>query len=248
MTENPLAQVDEQQLAAYGDYDGMGKENIDEKVTPFIHLVQSGSPEVKNKVGEEGDFCIRPFNVNLGKEFTCVIVYSDNNWVDWSPRSEGGGIRWQGKKADMTDAQLSQCEWDNTTTPHTPPKFKESRNFAALLYDWENKKPLIPEDTVPAPVVFAMSGTSAKNGKALNLAIDQYAGGKAPIFALAFNIKGIYTKNDKGEFYIYKAETVGATPVDQLAFFKDVHLQYKKQFGGSVAAPTGDEAEQPASE
>lgn len=83
----------------YGDHAGTGFENT--KATdlsiPFINLLQSNSPEVqKSKDGSvrigmmKNTVTGEIFNGEEG--FLCVPVHYDEAWVEWVPRTKGGGF------------------------------------------------------------------------------------------------------------------------------------------------------------
>ena len=101
---------------------GFEDEEAGDMIVPRIKVIQTLSPERKDKIAEEGDIINSLTKEKLnGKVF--VPVFKFNNNVDWKDRSEGGGIQCiardgkTGEKSDGTKvmcAACKRCEFDNT--------------------------------------------------------------------------------------------------------------------------------------
>jgi len=101
---------------------GFEDEEAGDLIIPRVKVVQTLSPERKDKIAEEGDIINSLTKEKLnGKVFIPVFKFNNNVW--WKPRSEGGGIQClsrDGKTGTTSDdrtmpcAQCRRCEFDNT--------------------------------------------------------------------------------------------------------------------------------------
>lgn len=101
---------------------GFEDEDTGDVIIPRVKVVQTLSPERKDKIAEEGDIINSLTKERLnGKVF--IPVFKFNNNVFWRDRSEGGGINCMAKDGRMgmqSDgkmlmcAQCRRCEFDNT--------------------------------------------------------------------------------------------------------------------------------------
>lgn len=125
MSNTELATKEKAALAAQDTIDqplGFEDEEAGDMIVPRIKVVQTLSPERKEKVAEEGDIINSLTKEKLnGKIF--IPVFKFNNNIDWKDRSEGGGIQCiardgkVGEKSDGTKimcASCKRCEFDNT--------------------------------------------------------------------------------------------------------------------------------------
>ena len=101
---------------------GFEDEDADDVIIPRVKVIQTLSPERKDKIAEEGDIINSLTKEKLnGKKFIPVFKFNNNVW--WKPRSEGGGILCMardgkvGKASDDTTIMCQhcrKCEFDNT--------------------------------------------------------------------------------------------------------------------------------------
>ena len=101
---------------------GFEEENPDDMIIPRVKVIQTLSPERKDKIAVEGDIINSLTKEKLnGKIFVPVFKFNNNIW--WKDRSEGGGIQCiarDGKLGIMSDgttlicASCKRCEFDNT--------------------------------------------------------------------------------------------------------------------------------------
>ncbi len=87
---------------------GFEEEEAGDAIIPRIKMVQTLSPEKKDKLAEEGDI-INSLTVEKLNGRAFVPVFKFNNNILWRDRSEGGGI-----KCIARDAKVGQ-ESDGTT-------------------------------------------------------------------------------------------------------------------------------------
>ena len=101
---------------------GFEDEEAGDVIIPRVKVVQTLSPERKDKIANEGDIINSLTKERLnGKTFIPVFKFNNNVW--WKDRAEGGGIRCMardGRVGAMSDgstkmcAQCRRCEFDNT--------------------------------------------------------------------------------------------------------------------------------------
>lgn len=123
MSNTELMKNDPNELAMQnGAPMGFEDEDTSDVIIPRVKVVQTLSPERKDKIAEEGDIINSLTKEKLnGKVFIPVFKFNNNVW--WKERSEGGGIKCMardGRVGSMSDgttimcAQCRRCEFDNT--------------------------------------------------------------------------------------------------------------------------------------
>lgn len=101
---------------------GFEDEDANDMIIPRVKVIQTLSPERKDKIANEGDIINSLTKDKLnGKVFIPVFKFNNNIW--WRDRSDGGGIRCiarDGRLGTMSDgtnlvcASCKRCEFDNT--------------------------------------------------------------------------------------------------------------------------------------
>jgi hypothetical protein len=101
---------------------GFEDDDANDMIIPRVKVIQTLSPERKDKIANEGDIINSLTKDKLnGKVFIPVFKFNNNIW--WRDRSDGGGIRCiarDGKLGAMSDgtnlvcASCKRCEFDNT--------------------------------------------------------------------------------------------------------------------------------------
>ena len=101
---------------------GFEDDDANDMIIPRVKVIQTLSPERKDKIANEGDIINSLTKEKLnGKVFIPVFKFNNNIW--WKDRSEGGGIRCiarDGKIGIRSDgttlvcASCKRCEFDNT--------------------------------------------------------------------------------------------------------------------------------------
>ena len=142
----------------------MGFEEDDERdlIIPRVKVIQTLSPERKEKMAEEGDI-INSLTLDRlnGKVFIPVFKFPNN--IDWLPRSDGGGIACQardGKRGVDSAGNVKLCaqcmrhEFDNTKQgKEAIPKCTKYINFFGFI---EGER---------VPLVLSFSKTGYNEGK-----------------------------------------------------------------------------------
>ena len=101
---------------------GFEDDDTNDMIIPRVKVIQTLSPERKDKSANEGDIINSLTKDKLnGKVFIPVFKFNNNIW--WRDRSDGGGIRCiarDGRLGTMSDgtnlvcASCKRCEFDNT--------------------------------------------------------------------------------------------------------------------------------------
>lgn len=143
---------------------GFEDEDSGDFIIPRVKVVQTLSPERKDKTAEEGDIINSLTKERLnGKVF--IPVFKFNNNVLWRDRSEGGGIQCMardGKVGTTSDdktlmcAQCRRCGFDNT---------KSGRDALPTCTKYINFFGFFAGER--APIILSFSKTSYNEGKKL---------------------------------------------------------------------------------
>ena len=143
---------------------GFEDEEAGDLIIPRVKVVQTLSPERKDKIAEEGDIINSLTKEKLnGKVF--IPVFKFNNNVHWKPRSEGGGILCMsrdGRLGVMSDgrtlacAQCRRCEFDNT---------KQGKDALPVCTKYINFFGFFAGERMP--IILSFSKTSYNEGKKL---------------------------------------------------------------------------------
>lgn len=101
---------------------GFDDDDSNDVIIPRVKVIQTLSPERKDKIANEGDIINSLTKEKLnGKVFIPVFKFNNNIW--WKDRSEGGGIKCiarEGRTGTLSDGTLMMCaqcrrnEFDNT--------------------------------------------------------------------------------------------------------------------------------------
>lgn len=143
---------------------GFEDEEAGDMIVPRIKIVQTLSPERKDKIAEEGDI-INSLTKDKYNGKVFIPVFKFNNNVDWKDRSEGGGIQCMardGKVGERTDgtrimcAACKRCEFDNSKQgKEAIPKCTKYINFFGFFAG------------EPAPIILSFAKTNYNEGKKL---------------------------------------------------------------------------------
>lgn len=138
---------------------GFEDEEAGDMIVPRIKVVQTLSPEARERIANEGDIINSLTKEKLnGKVF--VPVFKFNNNIDWRDRADGGGILCiardgkVGEKSDgtrMMCASCKRCEFDNT---------KQGREAAPKCTKYINFFGFFAGERVPIILSFAKTNYS----------------------------------------------------------------------------------------
>lgn len=203
---------------------GFEDEDAGDMIIPRIKVIQTLSPERKDKVADEGDIINSLTKERLnGKTF--IPVFKFNNNIDWRDRSDGGGILCIardgriGEKSDGTQlmcASCKRCEFDNTKQgKEALPKCTKYINFFGFFAGER------------MPIILSFAKTNYNEGKKL------YSLAKVTMqnmwnYGYVLNEK-LMAKNGN-EWYIVVTTPAGATSDEDRAYA----LEMYKAFRGTI--------------
>lgn len=194
-----------QQVAAfdYGDHAGEGFEGMtnDDMSIPFINVLQSNSPMVEDGDSKSGDLYNTvtkeesPGDTGVG----FVPVHFERAYVEWRPRSSGGGFV---ALHDPTSDTVKQAIEDNDGN-----KFGKLKTGENELIETKYMYGLLIDDDNAVQGFAVLSFTSTKI-KVFNdwLTSMRLLKGKPPIWANRARVKTVKQKNEHGTFYNFKVE------------------------------------------
>lgn len=229
------------------EYQGpLGTENIDSQDVniPRLKLGQSMTPEVKDKLVNDGDMfhsITKEVIIPLGSSGIVVPVAYFKEYILWRDRSDGGGIFARANRVVLPDGQVRYA-WNKPNSTFTT-KLKgvqkvewRTRNFidedgldqfgTSIANDPESG----PAATAHFNYIFhlpdrgdmvavSLSRSSARKAKDLNAMLKM---GTAPMFMRCFRVSAIPDQNESGDkFYNYGIIPAGFVQ-DQKLF---AHLQ-----------------------
>lgn len=218
-----LAIKEESMLA--NQYDaplGFEDEDANDMIIPRVKVIQTLSPERKDKLAAEGDIINSLTKEKLnGKVF--IPVFKFNNHIWWRDRSDGGGIKCiarDGKVGNMSDgtilmcASCKLCEFDNTKQgKEALPKCTKYINFFGFF---EGER---------TPIILSFAKTSYNEGKKL------YSLAKVTMQNM-WNYG--YTLNEKlqaksgNEWFICVPSAAGPTQEEDRAFGMSLYKMYRE--------------------
>ena len=200
---------------------GFEDEEAGDMIIPRIKVIQTLSPERKDKIANEGDIINSLTKDKLnGKVF--IPVFKFNNNIDWKDRSEGGGMSCiardgrVGQKSDGTTimcAACKRCEFDNTKQgKESLPKCTKYINFFGFFAGER------------MPIILSFAKTNYNEGKKL------YSLAKVTMqnmwnYGYALNEK-LMAKNGN-EWYIITATPAGATSDEDREFALGLYKSFR---------------------
>ena len=220
--EEALAVKEQAAIAAQtGVPMGFEDEEAGDMIIPRVKVIQTLSPERKDKVANEGDIINSLTKDKLnGKVF--IPVFKFNNNIDWRDRSEGGGIQCiardgrVGEKSDGTTlmcASCRRCEFDNTKQgKEALPKCTKYINFFGFFAGER------------MPIILSFAKTNYNEGKKL------YSLAKVTMqnmwnYGYVLNEK-LMAKNGN-EWYIITATPAGASVEADRAFALEMYKSFR---------------------
>lgn len=202
---------------------GFEDEDPGDMIIPRVKVIQTLSPERKDKIAEDGDIINSLTKERLnGKTF--VPVFKFNNNIDWRDRSEGGGMNClarDGKVGEASDGtklmcmQCKRCEFDNTKQgKEAIPKCTKYINFLGFF---EGER---------MPIILSFAKTNYNEGKKL------YSLAKVTMQNMWNNgyklDEKIVAKNGN-EWYILVPSPMGATTEEDRTFGLMLYKNYRDQ-------------------
>lgn len=200
---------------------GFEDEEVDDVIIPRVKVIQTLSPERKDKIAEEGDIINSLTKEKLnGKIFIPVFKFNNNVW--WKDRSEGGGINClarDGRVGSLSDgttmlcASCKRCEFDNS---------KQGKEAVPTCTKYINFFGFFAGERMP--IILSFSKTCYNEGKKL------YSLAKVTMQNM-WNYG--YTLNEKllakgnNEWYVPVMTAAGATDAEDREFALALYKSYR---------------------
>jgi len=198
------------EYAGYEEYEGSGFDNqsADDYALPFIHILQSNSPQVEDSEDLRAGMLINTVTgeVYSGKEgIAFVPAYTEHKYVEWRPRDQGGGFVAQ---YETNDPLVVECVRDQPFGKYSTPDGNE------LLETFYVYGVAIDGEDQPFEAVLAFTSTKIKKykgwmTKAKTIQIELPNGRRIvpPLFSHRYRLKTVSDKNTKGTFANWDAVT-----------------------------------------
>lgn len=200
---------------------GFEDEEAGDMIIPRVKVIQTLSPERKDKVADEGDIInsLTKEKYN-GKVF--IPVFKFNNNIDWKDRADGGGIRCiarDGKIGEEIDgsrklcAQCRRCEFDNT---------KQGRDAAPKCTKYINFFGFFAGERMP--IILSFAKTNFNEGKKL------YSLAKVTMQNMwnhGYTIDNKKMAKNGNEWFIMVVSPAGPTSEDDRAFAASLYQTYR---------------------
>lgn len=200
---------------------GFEDEEAGDMIIPRVKVIQTLSPERKDKVADEGDIInsLTKEKYN-GKVF--IPVFKFNNNIDWKDRADGGGIRCiarDGKVGEEIDgsrklcAQCRRCEFDNT---------KQGRDAAPKCTKYINFFGFFAGERMP--IILSFAKTNFNEGKKL------YSLAKVTMQNMwnhGYTLDNKKMAKNGNEWYIMVVNPAGPTSDEDRAFAVTLYQGYR---------------------
>jgi hypothetical protein len=194
---------------------------------PRLGIAQGLSPQMTPGEGQyiEGLKLFDMFNDLTGEIYgkgpiTFVPLRRDVRRIEFTPRSEGGGI--VDLEVPKNDTRM---KWTVVNGVRTPPVATEFVEFVILL---------LRPGKVPEPIVLSIKGTNKWNRRASDQLTTFIKLRNAPIYSGLYKVDTLTpAKNDSGTFGVPVCKNAGFIPMDTPAG-KSLY-NYAKQFADSLA-------------
>lgn len=209
------------QLAINNTPMGFEDEEAGDMIIPRVKVIQTLSPERKDKVAEEGDI-INSLTKEKYNGRVFVPVFKFNNNIDWKDRADGGGIRCiarDGKIGEETDgsrklcAQCKRCEFDNS---------KQGRDAAPKCTKYINFFGFFAGDRMP--IILSFAKTNYNEGKKL------YSLAKVTMQNMwnhGYTLNNKLMAKNGNEWHIMTVSPAGETSEDDRVFATALYNSYR---------------------
>lgn len=219
--DTEIAKVTDANLAVQQGVPMGFEDDSDDMIIPRVKIVQTLSPERKDKKAEEGDIINSLTLEKLnGKVF--VPVFKFNNNIDWKDRADGGGIQCiarDGKVGEKSTGETllcsvcRRCEFDNTKQgKEAAPKCTKYINFFGFFKG---------ERT---PIILSFSKTSFNEGKKM------YSLAKVTMqnmWNFGYTLQEKIMAKGGNEWYIITAQPAGATSEEDREFGLSLYKTFR---------------------
>ena len=205
------AAVDDESSLYYQDASaGLEKVTLQDLQVPFLTILQPLSPQVNKRNSEyvEGAEPGNIYNIatqELYESIDFVPAEYQRRYTEWKPRETGGGLV---RDWGSDDSRLLQCKRDEKSNRDTTPDgniIVTSGTFFGILVPMGER------------AVIAFASTQLKKARrwlstatSLTMERPDEPGSKftLPLFSTVYRLSSIPEKNDKGEWFGWKIQTM----------------------------------------
>lgn len=206
------------EYGAYADFAGSGFENQtnEDYSIPFMQVLQALSPQLQENDALRAGMIVNTVTGEIfdGKEgFAFVPAITQHLYVEWKPRSAGGGFVGihQIESEVVAHAKAASTEYGKYSTP-------EGNDLIETFYVYGI---VVDNDGNEGQAVLAFSSTKIKKykgwmTKAKTIQIQLPDGRRipAPLFAHRYRLKSVSEKNNKGQFHNWEIAFDGTNAVE----------------------------------
>lgn len=236
-------------LDDYAEYAGVGLENIgrDEMLIPFFRILQSNSPQCDPENGAYIQGAVQGMIINTatnqlynGKTgFTLIPCYRDHNFVEFVPRTAGGGFVGLHAPDEDIIARLRR-EQGEFGKLKLDPTNEQSNEITETFYLY-GLVLIDGEDPVRGVIGFASTQIKAyksmmTHANGILLRLPNRAPIPFPLFAHRWLFKTVSQQNKKGKFYGWSIGLVGGAPLAARLSPKDPLFQAGADFNKLIAS------------
>lgn len=222
MDKKEIATVEAKELVTQNEAPlGFDDEEPADMIIPRVKVIQTLSPERKDKQAEEGDIINSLTKEKLnGKVFIPVFKYTNNIW--WKDRADGGGMNCyarDGRTGEMQDGTKLTCaicrknEFDNSKQgKEAVPKCTKYINFFGFF---EGER---------MPIIMSFAKTNYNEGRKL------YSLAKVTMQNMwnhGYVLKEKLLAKNGNEWYIVNADPAGTTTEEDRAFALELYKNFK---------------------
>lgn len=232
--KHEVAAFDTEADAGKGAVEGADKDSY---ATPFLQVLQSGSPQIVEKMkGAQPGMLINTVTNELFNEVHIIPFAFQRVFIQWTPRDEGGGFRGFHSPADVPNLETTRD--DKGQLRYQGDILKDTRNHWVLVQSKSGNW---------FPAILSLSSTQIKKSKLFMSAISNVEfiakDGKVYNPASYANIYKIMTKlekNEKGSWYGVEILPVG--PVTKKVIYEKAKAFALQVASGEIKAanPDGD--------
>lgn len=201
-----------------------GFENVtaQDMALPFIHVIQSNSPQVMADTAKPGEFWHVVKKQSLGKTIKVIPVNFQKVYIEWQSRESGGGfVAYHFDESILQSAPRD--ENNRNTLPNGNYISTTAYHFCLLL-----------NDGIPEPVIISLSSTQLKNSRrwlsmARNLKLN--IGDKIitpPMYSHIYTIETILESNSKGSWFGCNIHSPKLLNESEINFYQMAQVFYKE--------------------
>lgn len=200
---------------------GFEDDDAEDMIIPRVKMIQSLSPERKEKIADEGDIINSLTHEKLnGKKFVPVFKFNSN--ILWRDRADGGGLACHARDGrigntsegvNIACAQCRKCEFDNTKTGRESlPSCTKYINFFGFF---EGER---------VPVILSFAKTNFKEGKKLfSLAKVTMQN----MWHFGYSLQSKVQAKNGNEWYIIDVAPAGPTSEEDRAFGMELFKSFR---------------------